>query len=263
MSELSTRPAREVVQMAGIDAPQTRRAALAAMAGAVAATAMAAFEAPATALAHDPDDVRLGGSNSTTTETSIQNGSNNNTVLSVYSQSASQAFAVTNNVGTAVFGNSNGAYGVVGNGPTGVLGQGTSGAAIGTDGKSFVVGGTGARGWATATSGATVGVAGRVDSAAGFGVLARNTAGGTALEADGKVRFRRSGKAIIAKNAASKKVIVSGVASSSMVYAVLATSRAGRWVRAVVPASGYFTIYLNTKVSSATKVSWFVLDPFI
>jgi hypothetical protein len=135
--------------------------------------------------------------------------------------------------------------------------------AVGLDGRGFGTGGVGARGWATSTSGQTVGVVGRVDSASGFGVLARNTAGGTALEADGKVRFRRSGKATISAGASSKKVTLAGVGSTSMVFAVLAQSRSSRWVRAVVAASGYFTIYLNGTVSSNTLVSWFVLDPFI
>jgi hypothetical protein len=86
--------------------------------------------------------------------------------------------------------------------------------------------------------------------------------GGTAIKADGKIRFKRSGKATISAGASSKTVTLSGVGSSSMVFAVLAQSRSGRWVRAVVPASGSFTIYLNNTVSSDTKVSWFVLDPF-
>jgi hypothetical protein len=249
--------------MAGIGGSQTRRAVLASAVGAMAATAAAAINGPATALGHDADDVRLGGSNSATTPTSIINGSTSDTVLALYSDQASQAFTVSNGTGTAVFGNSDGAYGVVGNGPTGVLGQGLSAERIGVDGRSYADGGTGTRGWSSSVTGVTVGLAGRVDSASGFAVLARNTAGGTALEADGKVRFRRSGKATIAKGAASRKVTLSGVTSASMVYAMLASSRSGRWVRAVVPASGSFTVYLNGKVGAKTKVSWFVLDPFI
>jgi len=245
------------------EAPRSRRTILAAAFGGLAATVASALGRPERVLAGSDGDVVLGGINTATTVTSLQNSTNSATVLSVVSQSASQAFAVDNQAGTAVFGNSTSAYGVVGNGPIGVLGQGVSGVAIGTDGRGFGAGGVGARGWATSTSGQTVGVVGRVDSPSGFGVLARNTAGGTALEADGKVRFRRSGKATISAGASSKKVTLAGVGSTSMVFAVLAQSRSSRWVRAVVPASGYFTIHLNGTVATKTLVSWFVLDPFI
>ena len=45
-----------------------------------------------------------------------------------------------------------------------------------------------------------------------------------------------------------------------MVFAVLASNRVGVYVRAVVPAAGKFTIYLNSKVTANSAVSWFVLD---
>jgi hypothetical protein len=41
---------------------------------------------------------------------------------------------------------------------------------------------------------------------------------------------------------------------------VLNSNRSGRYVRAVVPASGKFTIYLNSTVSSSTYVAFFVID---
>ena len=50
------------------------------------------------------------------------------------------------------------------------------------------------------------------------------------------------------------------MATNSRVFAVLASNRSGRYVRAVVPAAGKFTIYLNTTVTSTTVVTWFVLD---
>jgi hypothetical protein len=53
-------------------------------------------------------------------------------------------------------------------------------------------------------------------------------------------------------------VSLGGVTASSLVFAVLAQNRSGRYVRAAVPESGKFTIYLNQNVSSDTKVSWIV-----
>jgi hypothetical protein len=41
---------------------------------------------------------------------------------------------------------------------------------------------------------------------------------------------------------------------------VLRSNRSGRYVRAVVPTAGSFTIYLNTTVTSSTYVVWFVLN---
>jgi hypothetical protein len=244
--------------------PRTRRAILVAGA-ASAAAALASAAAPRAVAAHDPDDVRLGGSNSATVVTAIANGANSNTVLSITSDLAYQAVNVSNaSTGTAIVCTSNGGIGVVGNGATGVLGQNTSGAGYGVDGKSFDSNGVGARGWATAATGPSVGVVGRSDSPDGFGVLARNTAtGGTALEADGKVRFKRSGRETIAAGKSSMKVTLAGVTSSSLIFAVLASNRSNRWVRAVVPTTGSFTIYLNASVASSTYVKWFVLDPFV
>jgi hypothetical protein len=39
-----------------------------------------------------------------------------------------------------------------------------------------------------------------------------------------------------------------------MIMALMQTDRSSRWVRAVVPASGKFTIYLDASVSSTTYV---------
>ena len=48
----------------------------------------------------------------------------------------------------------------------------------------------------------------------------------------------------------TKTVSLPGTTSTSKVFAVLATSESGRYVRAVVPASGSFKIYLNTSLTS-------------
>ena len=58
----------------------------------------------------------------------------------------------------------------------------------------------------------------------------------------------------------SVKVNLKGTTSSSRVFAVLHSNRASRYVRAVVPTTGSFTIYLNASVTSATYVAWFVIN---
>jgi hypothetical protein len=80
------------------------------------------------------------------------------------------------------------------------------------------------------------------------------------LEARGRIRFpHRSGRALIGAGKSSVSVSVSGMTSSNFAVAVLNSSRSGRWVRAVVCATGKITIYLNTAVTSSTYVAWLVL----
>jgi hypothetical protein len=107
-----------------------------------------------------------------------------------------------------------------------------------------------------------VGVEGDASEDAGsIGVLAwAPTTAQTALKVSGKVSFSRSGRKSMSSGKSSLAISLAGVTSSSKVFAVLATSESGRWVRAVVPASGKFTVYLNTTLSSSAVVSWFVLD---
>jgi hypothetical protein len=81
-----------------------------------------------------------------------------------------------------------------------------------------------------------------------------------ALRVNGKVNFTRSGRVAMSSGAASKAVTLAGTTTTSKVFAVLATSESGRYVRAVLPAAGKFTIYLNTTLTSSAVVSWFVLD---
>lgn len=104
-----------------------------------------------------------------------------------------------------------------------------------------------------------IAVLGEAAASSAVAVQASNT-GGWALKAFGKVHFSKSGQATIAASTASIAVTKSGVTSSSLIWAMLAGNASGRWVRAVVAASGSFTIYLNTTVASNTKVSWFILD---
>ena len=83
---------------------------------------------------------------------------------------------------------------------------------------------------------------------------------GIGLDVVGKARFSRSGKAVITTGKKSVKVTLAGVTSGSLVFANLATNAAGKYVAAVVPASGSFTIYLNANASGSVSVAWVVLD---
>jgi hypothetical protein len=201
----------------------TRRALLTGAVGATAAVVMSGIR-PATTSAADSDPVLLSEVNEATGTTVIRTSGDEQTGLNARSLSA-------------------------------VSGVGVIGFADGTD----AAGGLFAT---TAATGLTYGVHARSQSPGGVGVLARNTTGAVGLAVDGKAAFRRSGKASVAAGTASITVTLSGVASSSMVFAMLAESRADRWVRAVVPTSGSFKIYLNRNVTKRTRVSWFVLDPF-
>jgi len=71
-----------------------------------------------------------------------------------------------------------------------------------------------------------------------------------------RAAFAATGKATIAAGKASKSISLAGCTTSTIVFALLASSRGGRWVRAVVPTTGSFTVYLNTTVASNTAVAW-------
>ena len=105
------------------------------------------------------------------------------------------------------------------------------------------------------------GVAGFANGTVGsIGVYAQADLPSRALYVDGKAHFSRSGRSTIGAGRSSITINLTGTSSGSRVFAVLHSNRAGRYVRAVVPTTGKFTIYLNTTVTSATYVAWFVLD---
>jgi hypothetical protein len=114
---------------------------------------------------------------------------------------------------------------------------------------------------------------GLTDSATGIGVVAENTAGGTAFKADGKSTFSGQatfqGKATFARSAVldaggKSKLVKTGVSlsSTSYVLATLQTNAPGVYVRAAVPdpAAGTITIYLNANAPAGAKVAWFVVN---
>ena len=144
-------------------------------------------------------------------------------------------------------GNSNGVFGETANSTaSGVYGQ--------NDGTGYGVAGRAASG---------TGVLG--DSAEGVGVLA-NSANGIALQVTGAAQFSRSGTATVAGTSTAPKnsVRVSlPITGTSMMTATLQKFVAGVFVVAAVPnvSGGYFTIYLNKKVSTSVgPIAWIVTE---
>lgn len=243
------------------NAPRSRRALLTAAAGSAAAVAATAAM-PLTALAADDDPVLVGNAHSGVTETSI-------TTTSADPVNAPQVSFKAH---------------VVNADAAGLLGSAGDETNIGTDFTAF----TGVYGWSVSANSdeifATgvwgdsedVGVYGTgVIGAWGDGVVGVRGSGGSGgigvqalaatptdigLAVSGKVTFSRSGKSTIGAGRSTLKVNLAGVSSASRVFAVLHSNRSGRYVRAVVPTTGSFTVYLNTTVTSATYVAWFVLN---
>ena len=101
------------------------------------------------------------------------------------------------------------------------------------------------------------GVQGYTEEPGGIGVYAQSAdAGARALRVEGRAEFTRSGRTTMSAGTSSKKINLSGCTTSTLVLAVLGSNRSGRWVRAVVPAAGSFTVYLNSSVTSATYITW-------
>jgi hypothetical protein len=100
-----------------------------------------------------------------------------------------------------------------------------------------------------------------ISSAGAIGVVAvAPTTSQYALVASGKVRISRSGRAYLLSGTSRRKITLAGVTSSTHVLAQLATNRAGTYIQAVVPTTGYFTVYLNKTVPGTTYFHWVVLD---
>jgi hypothetical protein len=251
--------------------PRSRRALLAAAAGAAGALAANAVM-PLTAAAA-PTNLLTEQPNPTVATTSvIDSGADSN---------AFESHATGTGVGYGLLGTSLDAGGVVGwsvsepdptwfeaafTAYTGVFGSApayidSSQSATGVWGDSPDIGvlGTGGNG---VVGYGYVGVEGDANSVAGsIGVWAwAPSTAQVALRVTGKVSLSRSGRKAMSSGSSSALIYLGGVTTTSKVFAVLATSESGRWVRAVVPAAGRFRIYLNTTLSSSAVVSWFVLD---
>ena len=239
------------------NALRSRRALLTAAAGGAAAVAASAA-LPLTTLAADGDNLVLGATdNASASETTLTQASDGEVAVRVVNDTQGAAALIggagdqtnvaedtsftgiygftptsgdANFSSTAMWGDSEdvgvvatgGQAGVIGFGPSGVVGLGD-------------IGGAGVEAWgATPTD--------------------------VALTVHGKVMFSRSGKSTIGAGKSALKVTLTGVTSSSRIFAVLHSNRAGRYVRAVVPTTGSFTIYLNTTVTSATYIAWFIIN---
>ena len=165
-------------------------------------------------------------------------------------------FAELSTSSTGVWGESSTGYGVYGYGSTGVAGVGDWGV-YGT-GNAGVVGdvgttGTGVYGW--------TGNALPPAPTAGVGVLARaESTSQTALYAVGKVKFSRSGRTSVGSTSTSKKITMTGVTTSSYIIATMQTSVSGLYVRAVVPGTGYFTIYLSKAPGKTAYIGYLVIN---
>ena len=234
--------------------PRSRRALLAAAAGA--AGAFAAHAALPLTAAAAPVNLQTETDNPTTATTSVTQATDGSVAFKARTTNTGAAGLVgstgdeTNISADTTF------TGVYGWAPTG--GANFVGAGVWGDSDDFGVYGSGSVG--VYGSGST-GVIGESTSGSEPGVLAYGlNASSPALQVVGKVSFNRSGRRSMSSGTKAKAVSLAGVTSTSKVFAVLATSESGRWVRAVVPAAGKFTIYLNTTLTSSAVVSWFVLD---
>ena len=134
------------------------------------------------------------------------------------------------------------------------LTEGFVGAGVWGDSADIGVVGTGA----TGVQGIGIwGVQGYTQESGGIGVFAQSAAAGArALRVEGRAEFTRSGRVSIASGSASKKVTLPGCTSNTLIMAMMASNRSGRWVRAVVPTTGSFTIYLNGTLSSSAYIAW-------
>ena len=251
------------------NAPRSRRALLTAAAGGAAAFA-ATTALPLTAAAADGDPVLVGADHTGGTETSLVITSTDpldpqaafrahNTdadAAGVIGASGDETLASEDTPFTGVYGWSVAdptdalGSGVWGDSPdTGVVGTGSVGV-LGVGGVGVWGDGSGAPG-----------IVGDTDSAGVAAVLARGaTATGYGLQVVGKTKFSRSGRTTIGSGRSSITISLAGTNSASKVLAVLNSNRAGRYVRAVVPTTNSFTVYLNAAMTSATYVAWFVID---
>jgi hypothetical protein len=282
----------ETEHAATIDRVTTRRSLLAAAAGGAAAIAARAAM-PAPALAADPNDLVLNIDNPTSADTGVTNGTDDVDAFHANASGTGAGLAGTSASGPGVRAASTGGAGVYATGgdgtdpspapvadtgATGVYGfaptpldpnqfgvgvwgdsgdvgvQGTAGA-VGVYGE----GNYGVYGAGYLSGGA--GVVGQAVDANTFGVIAQgDNSTRTALRVTGKASFSRSGRTAMAAGTYYKTIYLTGVSTSSLVFAVLTANRSGRWVRAVVPVTGRFVVYLNTTLTATTYVAWWVIN---
>ena len=240
-------------------APRSRRAFLAAAAGAAAAGAATALHAP-TVRAGVDGDVVLGAANTATTTTSIRITANASDVLTARGISDNAVIVGRNDdVGSGVRGEATTGSGVLGVAPSGSGVEGSTSTGNGVLGVSEE--GAGIVGHITLSGD---GVHGHSFASAGVGVRASAEAG-LALVVQGKAVFSRSGRATIPAGASFVDVSLTskgGLSGIPLCFANLLTHRPGIHVEAVrpnTPSTGRMRIYLNKAVPGSTFVVWFVL----
>jgi hypothetical protein len=190
----------------------------------------------------------------------------------VTNQTGVYGFADDSNAAAGVWGDTIQGTGVVGTGAWGVYGAGDIGVVGDAEGA-----GTGVYGFAgdqaiaappasTAVAGVAgvnggVGVRGHVSSGTGIGVLASSASvAQTALQVSGKIKLSRSGRASVGSTSSSRKVTMAGVTTSSYILATMQTNVSGLYVRAVVPTTGSFTIYLSKAPGKTAVVAYVVVN---
>lgn len=260
-----------------LDAPRSRRAVLAAAAGSAAALAVSTIRPPAASAASVA--VMTETINETAATTTISNSAENGVGFAGQGNGAGiQGFSAK---ATGVFGHSTdtsdpendvrntGVVGIAGNDGdtaanrslTGVYGfsdpsplQDFVGAGVWGDSADIGVIGTGGIGTLGDGAWGAYGV-GRGSSGIGLYGTTDNAAG-RALRVEGRAEFTRSGRATVVSGSTKKVVALTGCTPSSLVFAVMNTNETSRWVRAVVPAAGSFTVWFNAALTSAAAIVW-------
>jgi hypothetical protein len=270
--------------------PRSRRAVLAAALGGLGAVIASRISTPDAVRATDGDIVHQGDSLTGTTATTITTaatanaivghsfdgvgiwGTSDDTTASTFLVDPSHRTGVVGVAGSGAGMNTVtdevGIYGFadVSDGSAGVWGDTPNG--LGVAGTGFVgVYGTGQWGVLGDVGTTGTGVYGFAGAGAApnpaSGVAVQATAGTTAqvaLNVSGKAKFSRSGRARVLAGRSARRINMAGVTTSSYVIATLQTRRTGVYVHAVVPAAGYFTIYLNKTVSAATYIGYLVIN---
>jgi hypothetical protein len=202
-------------------------------------------------VATDGTGVGVTGISSAGTGMTAQSGASNGVGIKATSLSGSTAkavwgvsdagyggyFTATGSVGYGLSA-IGGKYGVRADGPVGTYSTGTT---------------TGVEGSTSSGSG----VYGHATSGIGVNAYAN---GGVALQVQGRAKFSRSGTVIVGAGTASKAVSLSGTTGNSMILAI-AQQNANVFVKATVPGSNTFTIYLTGNApSGGLKVAYFVLN---
>ena len=268
-------------------APRTRRAVIGAALGGAAAAAATTLAGPLSARAATDGTVILGqgndaGENEADAPTIVKNLTDAQVSLAGEHAAAGTGISGTSATGTGMRGSvgdttfaavdpaETGVYGFsdVSFGSAGLWGDSIQGVGVVGTGDWAVygiAGSAGVVGDADATGTGVVGFSGTVaipnPLPVGVGVFA--AAGSptqTALQVSGKVKFSRSGRVSSTSAATSKKVLMTGVTTASYVIATLQTSVTGCYVRAVVPTTNSFTIYLSKAPGKTIYIGYMVIN---